>query len=208
MEQALLIASVTWLAVLSPGADFAMVSRNSFLHGRSAGLAASTGIAVACWFHVAYAIFGIAIVQRTFPQALDVIRILGAAYLIYIGVKTGFGQIRDVEGSLLPTDRSIAREMVTGILTNGLNPKTSIFVVSLYTQFIGRDTSLSYQLLWGLFISLSHLAWFALVSVFLSKPAVRSMVLRRQRLFNVSIGTILAVLGIVLLTMGSLRGGA
>jgi threonine/homoserine/homoserine lactone efflux protein len=207
MQDALLIASVTWLAILSPGADFAMVSRNSFLYGRSAGLAASTGIAIACWFHVMYAIFGIAIVQRLLPQALDVIRMLGAAYLIYVGVTTAVSKVRDVEHSLVG-GRTVGREMMTGILTNGLNPKTSIFVISLYTQVIGRDSPLSHQLLWGLFICLSHLAWFAVVSVFLSKPAVRSIVLRRQRAFNVSIGAVLAFLGVLLLTMGSLRGGA
>lgn len=205
MEQALLIASVTWLAVLSPGADFAMVSRSSFLYGRSAGLAASAGIAIACWFHVAYAIFGIAVVQQTLPQAFDVIRLSGAAYLIYVGVTTATGDTRDVQADSPPDGRSVGRGMLTGILTNGLNPKTSIFVISLYTQFIGRDTPLLYQILWGLFISLSHLVWFSAVSVFLSKPAMRALVSRRQRLFNVSIGTVLAILGAALM-MGFRHG--
>ncbi|MCJ8509244.1 LysE family transporter [Rhizobium lemnae] len=208
MEQILLIASITWLAVLSPGADFAMVSRNSFLYGRRSGLAASAGIAIACWFHVIYAMFGIAVIQHTFPNILDFIKFVGAAYLIYAGVSTAFGTIRDVEGSLLPSGRSMAREMMTGILTNGLNPKTSIFVISLYTQFIGKDTPLSHQLLWGLFISLSHLLWFATVSMFLSNPAIRTVVLRRQRIFNIVIGIVLASLGAVLFFSGTLGSGA
>ncbi|MBF2716918.1 LysE family translocator [Agrobacterium vitis] len=208
MEQILLIASITWLAVLSPGADFAMVSRNSFLYGRKSGLAASMGIAIACWFHVIYAMFGIAIIQHIFPNILDIIKFVGAAYLVYAGLATAFSKIRDIEGSLVPSDRSMGREMMTGILTNGLNPKTSIFVISLYTQFIGKDTPLSHQLLWGLFISLSHFLWFASVSTFLSNPAIRTVVLRRQRLFNILIGVVLASLGAILFTAGTLGSGA
>lgn len=207
MEQVFLIASVTWLAVLSPGADFAMVSRNSCLYGRTAGLAASMGIAIACWFHIAYAIFGIAVVQQIFPGILDVVKIMGASYLIYVGITTAIGKIQDVEGGLVSSNRSIRREMLTGILTNGLNPKTSIFVISLYTQFIGKDTAISAQLLWGVFISLSHFAWFAIVSVFLSKDNVRLIVLNHQRVFNLSIGFVLTVLGIILFSMGTLGSG-
>ena len=86
MAQAALIIPVVWLAVLSPGADFAMVSRSSCLHGRQAGFAVSTGIALACWFHVAYAIAGIAFIERTVPQAFAIIKVLGAAFLIVMGV--------------------------------------------------------------------------------------------------------------------------
>lgn len=199
MEQAALIVPVVWLAVLSPGADFAMVSRNSCLYGRQAGLAVSTGIAIACWFHVAYAIAGIALIERTLPHAFGLIRMLGAAYLIYMGVSMVLRRRAAEPDAAGPPAAFSTRGVVTGLLTNGLNPKTSIFVISIYSQALGPDAPLRQQIAWGLFISLSHLAWFALVSSYLSKPGVRAFVLRRQILFNRAIGVVLTLFGTMLL---------
>lgn len=206
MEQAALIVPVVWLAVLSPGADFAMVSRNSCLYGRQAGLAVSTGIALACWFHVAYAIVGLALIERTIPHAFGVIRILGAAYLIWMGVSMVLRRRLAEPEAAEPPAAFSARGVVTGLLTNGLNPKTSIFVISLYSQALGPDAPLQRQVAWGLFISLSHLAWFALVSSYLSTPGVRDYVLRRQILFNRVIGLILTLFGTMLLSINQLAG--
>lgn len=199
MNQIAMIAAVTWLAVLSPGADFAVVSKNSCLYGRRAGLASSVGISIACWFHVGYAVFGIALLQRVAPDALGIIRFAGAGYLAYAGLSTAIRPAQALDAGSGVASRSIGRDLASGILTNGLNPKTSIFVVSLYSQFIGRDSSLAYQLVWGLFISLSHLGWFSIVSVFLSRPRIRQAVMQRQGLFNGIIGLILVALGLSLL---------
>ena len=206
MQQTLLIASIVWLVVLSPGADFAMVSRNACLYGRRSGIEVSVGIALACWFHVAYAIFGIALLQQIFPRALDIIKLLGAAYLIYIGLTTAWRGVVVLGAAKDLPDRSSSRSVAIGVLTNGLNPKTAIFVVSLFSQFIGRDTPLIQELAWGVFISLSHLAWFVIVALFLSRPDVRRLVLRRQKAFNLAIGFVLTSLGVLLLVVEKLHG--
>lgn len=201
MEQAALIVPLVWLAVLSPGADFAMVSRSSFLYGRQAGFAVSTGIAIACWFHVAYAILGLALIERAIPGAFGIIRALGAAYLIYMGGTMVLRRRAAEPDAAGPPAAFSARGVVTGLLTNGLNPKTSIFVISLYSQALGPDAALQRQIGWGLFISLSHLAWFALVASYLSKPDVRAFVLRRQILFDRAIGIVLTLFGAMLLVI-------
>lgn len=200
MTQILLILGITWLAVISPGADFAMVSRNSFLYGRRAGIMASIGIAISCWFHISYAVFGLAIAQRLFPNLMDILKVIGAGYLIYVGLTTALtGPNRDEHGNGMPLVQTGARSLTAGILTNGLNPKTAVFVISLYTQIIGPGSSLSFQLACGLFISLSHLIWFIGVASILSYPSIRERVLANERLFNSIIGTVLVVLGGMLL---------
>lgn len=198
MDQLPLIFGITLLAVMSPGADFAMISRNSFLYGRRAGIMAAVGIGLSCWFHVFYAIFGLAIVQRLFPNILDVIKLGGAAYLIYIGATTALAQPKPVGPDHGPGGQTVARAITAGALTNGLNPKTAVFVISLYTQIIGPGRSIAFQLGCGLFISLAHLIWFAGVASFLSQPAIRSKVLANQRVFNGLIGSVLVVLGVAL----------
>ncbi len=198
MDQLPLIFGITLLAVVSPGADFAMISRNSFLYGRRAGIMAAVGIGLSCWFHVFYAIFGLAIIQRLFPDILDVIKLAGAAYLIYIGATTALEQPKPVGPDDMPGGQTVARAILAGALTNGLNPKTAVFVISLYTQIIGPGRSIAFQLGCGLFISLAHLIWFAGVASFLCQPAIRLKVLANQRAFNGLIGSVLVVLGIAL----------
>lgn len=196
MEQFVIILGIIWLAIISPGADFAMVSRVSFMQGREAGLMAAVGIATACWFHVAYAMFGLGFVQQLFPQFLEVLKLVGAAYLIYIGVTTIGARSETVNAAAAPG--SAVRALATGVLTNGLNPKTAIFIISLYAQVIGPATPLSQQLGYGALISVSHFAWFALVALFLSRPDIRSRVLAYQGEVNGAIGVTLVLLGIAL----------
>ncbi len=207
MEQFLIILGIVWLAVVSPGADFAMVSRASFIEGRTAGLYAALGIAAACWFHIGYAVFGLALVERWFPNLLEVIRYAGAGYLVYLGFSIAFSRpsATDAEDAAAPGKPH--RLFLTGLFTNALNPKTSIFVVSLYAQIIGPGTSTGIKLGYGLLISLSHLAWFGLVAFFLSQPAIRARVLKRQRHMNTAIGFILILLGLILAFADLAHGG-
>ncbi len=198
MEHIFVILGIIWLAVISPGADFAMISRISAIQGRRSGILAAAGIATGCWFHVAYAIFGLALVERVFPQALLLIRFAGAVYLVYLGI-TMIRAVPTTVAANAPYDESgNTRAFITGLLTNGLNPKTSVFVVSLYAQGIGGETPILTQLGYGAAISLTHLVWFGAVAVFLSQPAIRAHVLSNQRAVNTVIGGILVLLGIAL----------
>lgn len=207
VEQFLFVSGIIWLAVISPGADFAMVSRLSFMEGRRAGVMAALGISMASWFHIAYAIFGLALVERFFPHLLDVLQIAGAIYLVYLGLTMMLSRPR-VDGAMAaPNRHSGIKALGAGALTNGLNPKTSIFVVALYAQVIGPETSLGVQLGYGVAISLSHLLWFAAVAAFFSRPSTRARVLERQRAVNAGIGAILILLAAFLAFADLGQGG-
>jgi threonine/homoserine/homoserine lactone efflux protein len=75
----------------------------------------------------------------------------------------------------------------TGFLTNALNPKTTLFVVSVYTQVVHPDTPLGIQIGYGLFMSFAHVIWFSLVAAFFSKPGLRMRMLRRKLHSTVSL---------------------
>lgn len=199
MSHLVLILPVIWLAIVSPGADFAMVSRLSCIDGRRAGIMAAFGIAIGCWFHIAYAIFGLGIVAHVFPRFLAVLKIAGAAYLVWLGWTMATAKAMPLAATERePASRDGLRWLTTGLLTNALNPKTSIFVISLYAQAIGPDTPLWAKFGYGAVISVSHLAWFAAIAAFLSRPSIRTWVQARQQLINRGIGTVLIMLGIIL----------
>ena len=84
----------------------------------------------------------------------------------------------------------------TGFLTNALNPKTTVFIVSLFMQVVDPQTPLGVQLAYGAFISLAHAVWFSLVAVGLSAQAVRQRLLDWRRTIDRAFGGALMGLGV------------
>lgn len=198
MMELIAVATITILAVISPGADFAMVTRNSLLHGRRAGLLASLGIATGVQLHVLYSMLGVALLIQQSPQWFGVIKLAGALYLIYVGYQTLRSQPNAKAYASGTGDLSPLAAWRTGFFTNALNPKTTLFVVSVYTQVVQPGTSLAVQIGYGLFMSLAHWVWFSLVTVLFSEPRLRRRMLQRQVLLNRAIGSVLIALGAAL----------
>ncbi|MGW9449999.1 LysE family translocator [Streptomyces sp. NPDC055632] len=198
MGQLIAVAVITVLAVISPGADFAMTVRNSYLYGRTAGVLAAVGIALGVLVHVTYTMLGVGLLVSRSPALFTAMKLIGAAYLVYIGYKTFVTKAKvDVDLSDGET-LSKAGALRTGFLTNALNPKTMLFVLSTYTQVVSADTPVPQQIGYGLFMSLAHLVWFSLAALLFSQQSLRTRLLRRQTVLNKAIGAVLVGLGMVL----------
>lgn len=193
MTELFAVMTITLLAVISPGADFAMISRNSLLYGKRAGLAAALGIGLGVQVHVMYTLLGARLLQQT-PLLLQLLRVLGAGYLVYVGWSTF--RSGAVNETAAPDSRG--RALRNGFLTNALNPKTMLFVISTYTQVVAASTPLPVLLGYGLFMSLAHVLWFALVAVLLSRDGLRQRLLGVQLWLNRGIGLLLMALGSLL----------
>ena len=203
MLELVTVATITVLAVVSPGADFAMVTRNSMLLSRRAGVLTAAGISLGVLVHVAYSLLGVGLVISRSAMLFNLIKYLGAAYLVWLGI--GMLRARPVRpgcGSAAPlTD---FRALRRGFLTNATNPKTTLFVVSLFTQVVNPRTPLAVQLGYGAFMSLAHLVWFVLVALaFSSAPAQRAVASARHHVER-GIGGVLVCLGLTL-ALASLR---
>ncbi|MEU5219616.1 LysE family transporter [Streptomyces sp. NPDC020807] len=199
MGQLIAVAVITVLAVISPGADFAMTVRNSYLYGRAAGVLAAVGIALGVLVHVAYTMLGVGLLVSRTPVLFTVMKLVGAAYLVYVGYKTFVARATsvDLEKGEGPRMTSLGALRV-GFLTNALNPKTMLFVVSTYSQVVSADTPLVQQVGYGVFMSVAHLVWFGIAAVLFSQQALRARLLRRQAVLNKVIGSVLVGLGVVL----------
>lgn len=198
MTEVLAVAVVTVLAVIAPGADFAMVVRNSYLHGRRTGLLGALGVAVGVLVHVTYTMLGVGLLIASSALLFTVVKLVGAAYLVYVGVRTfrARGEVTvDLEDRTELTPFAALR---TGFLTNVLNPKTTLFVVSAFAQVVSPGTPVLQQVGYGLFMSLAHLLWFGVVAVFFSHDRMRTLMLRGQKVLNKVIGSVLAGLGVSL----------
>ena len=203
MQEFGLVLAITVLAVISPGGDFAMVTRNSFLHGRMAGIWTAIGIALAIWLHVAYSILLLQtspMLLQTSPMLLQAVKTVGALYLLFIAWQTWRHSVAATD-EIVDTQSAFSHwsALKTGLISNAFNPKTTLFVLSLYTQFIAANTALSTLLAYGLMVSLAHLLWFSWVALCLSQPRVRLWLLGKQSVVNKMIAAVLMLLAGLLL---------
>ena len=141
MVEAIAVVTITLLAVISPGADFAMVTRNSMILSRRAGVLTAVGISLGVLVHVAYSMAGIGLLIARSATLFNIIKFGGAAYLVYLGA-TLLRARRQTPGANGEPAVAVSDLMAlrTGFLTNALNPKTTLFVVSLFAQVIRNDS--------------------------------------------------------------------
>lgn len=198
MNEIIAVAVITTLAVISPGPDFAAVTRNSYLYGTRTGLFSALGIAFGVQVHVIYTVFGITLLIMQSPLLFTVIKSFGIIYLVWLGFKSFTNKTRISVNNTESTALSAVGAFRNGFFVNALNPKTMFFVVSVYTQVISSHNSLLMNFSYGLFISFVHLLWFSLIALFFSNPVIRNKILNHQLLMDKVIGVLLMLLGISL----------
>lgn len=128
-----LIASA--LLTIAPGPDIVYVLTRGITQGRRAGFAAALGFATGVIFHTALAVLGIAALIRSSEFAFSLVRYAGAAYLIYLGVRTLMSQGALQVGSD-NTRISLWSVYKQSVIGNALNPKVTLFFLSFLPQFI------------------------------------------------------------------------
>lgn len=98
------------------------------------------------------------------------------------------------------TALSDLKALRVGFLTNALNPKTTIFIVSLFMQVVQVDTPITTRIAYGLFISLGHVAWFSAVGLFFGAPTIQQKIFGSRHWIDRVFGVLLVGFGIVLAT--------
>ena len=121
---------------LTPGPDTAYILGRSIAQGREAGVASALGICVGSIFHTCAAALGLSAILATSAVAFGAIKLLGGAYLIFLGAKMLLDRRKHLR---LPSDfrrRTTAAAFRQGVLTNVLNPKVALFFLAFLPQFI------------------------------------------------------------------------
>lgn len=197
----LTIAVVHLLALISPGPDFALITRQSLVYSRRTGIYTAIGIGLGILVHVAYSIIGIGYIISQSIVAFTVMKLIGAAYLIFIGWKA----LRSKPSVLPDAAQSALVQQVElkpvaavwmGFLTNALNAKASLFFLGLFTQVIHPETPLAWQLFYGAEMSLLTMGWFSLVTYIFSQAWFKERMRRFHHRLERAFGVILIALGI------------
>lgn len=201
LSQFFTIALLHLLAVMSPGPDFVMISRNSLIYSRKAGIYSALGLALGILVHITYSLVGIGYIISKSILLFSTIKLLGAGYLIYIGYKSIKAKPMEFKNQEVNEVKNMSgfEGVKNGFLTNVLNPKVTLFFLALFTQVIHQTTPLKIKILYGTEMSAMTFIWFSAVAIILSNNYIKKPFLKIQHYLERTMGTILIVLGLKVL---------
>lgn len=208
------IAVAHLLAVASPGPDFAVVLRQTLIAGSRVGVWTSAGVATAIGLHVSYCLLGVALLISQSPSLFSALKFGAALFLIYLGqqsLRAAYSASRSA-GPALNTqegererfspevsEQSAAKAFALGFVTNGLNPKATLFFLALFGVVIRPETSFLVQVGYGVYLALATFVWFACLSLLLGSRGVRQFVERAAPAIDAVMGAVLLGLSFQLL---------
>jgi len=195
----LMIAHV--LAMASPGQDFALILKYSVSYGRKIGRATALGIGSGILVHAAYTVLGLSFIIYRSPTAFMVLRLLGGAYLIFIGLKAWLGKHSPLNGENNPEKKepTLKESYLTGFFTNVLNPRVTLFFLAIFTAIVSIETPPLIKMGYGAVMSFLTMLWFGLLATLLSLPKIREGFLKAGIWFDRIMGSVLLILGIKLI---------
>jgi threonine/homoserine/homoserine lactone efflux protein len=184
--------AVAIVVIVTPGVDMALVTRNALVDGRRAALATALGVVTGTVGWTLAAALGVAAVVQASAAAFTVLKLAGAAYLLWLGLQAL--RRRERVARAVREARSPFRQ---GVICNALNPKIAVFFTSLLPQF---GSSVGALLALGLLFNLLGLVWLTAYAVaaargrvFLQRPPVRAALDRLSGIVLVALGVRLAL---------------
>ena len=170
----LFLAGLAVLALLtvSPGADMALVAKITLERGRRAALLATMGICSGLLVHASASALGLSVILATSAEAFTVVKLAGAAYLVYLGVQALRSSFRD-EVSAAVAPRRATSPFLQGLLSNVLNPKVAVFYLTFMPQFMSPgDNVLARSLAFAVAHGVMGVAWLTAYAYVLSRISV------------------------------------
>jgi RhtB (resistance to homoserine/threonine) family protein len=203
------IAGVHLIAVASPGPDFAIVLKQVINQGRRAAIFSSVGIGLGIMLHVVYSILGLSLLIKTTPMLYNIMLYAAAGYLFYIGVLALRSQPSEsavialndnglASRSGSKSEQSIWQAFRLGFVTNGLNPKATLFFLSLFSVVVAPTTNDAVRWGYGVYLAVATGIWFITLSVLLSTSHIEQYLQQYRHVIDRLMGVVLIVLAISL----------
>jgi RhtB (resistance to homoserine/threonine) family protein len=197
LSEWLTVFIIGWFVVITPGPNMAIVIRNSLVHSRSAGIYTAAGLALGNLVHITYCLVGIGFLISKSILFFTVVKWLGAAYLIYLGIKSLRAQPHSPFAQSCTTpDITRSSALRTGFFTDLLNPKATLFFLALFTQIVRPGTPLIAQIVYSITIVALEFGCFAVLAAIIGHHSVRRRVEAVSHWIERVTGTVLIVLGV------------
>jgi RhtB (resistance to homoserine/threonine) family protein len=183
------------LLTISPGADMALIARITIARGRRAAFVTSLGICSGLLVHATASALGLSVILATSAEAFTVVKIAGAAYLTYLGVRSLRDSFRDIDVSDTPLLRP-GTSFLQGLLNNVLNPKVAVFYLTFLPQFIDPSGNvLAQSLAFALAHGVMGILWLSAYAYVLARMSAFFQRRGVRRWLERITGTVLVALG-------------
>lgn len=206
-----LLASIQLAATMSPGPAFALSVKNALVFGRGVAMAGAVGLGFGVLVHVVLVLTGVSWLITQSDLAYNIIKYVGAAYLIYIGGKSLWSSLKafrarkaaqsaggtyEVDVSSARSEKSWRDALVQGFVTNVFNPKAIVFFASVLSQFIAPDTPVFMKLIYAATCVSTEILWFIVVGFVLTHPALQQRFLAVTHWIDGAFGGMITALGV------------
>lgn len=183
---------------VSPGPDFFLMTKHTLSNGRTAGYMTLLGNRCSLSLHILFALVGLSVVLKQSAMLFTTMKLLGAVYLIYLGCK----KLKNLVPHPKDSTTNKAKETLlkrqafrSGFITNLLNPKVSIFFLSIFPQFSSSDQLMNQSVTIGVVFLLGNSMWYIPILFLIGMRFVRSAVMRIQKGVDIAFGTFFVVIG-------------
>ncbi len=195
LNEFLIIAIAHFIALLSPGADFVYIVNSAMNNRAKVAIGASLGIALSNAFYIMLCLLGYATIFSQSTALMTLIKIVGGVYLLYLSLNILKAKSSRISiNSSVQNSSSFKKELLRGFYLSFLNPKISIFYISLFTLAISKNTPWIVQFFYGLWMTLVVFIWDSLLILLLNNQNIKNRILSLKYLEK--------TLAILLLFMG------
>ncbi len=201
LAQFFTIGMLMLFSAMLPGPDFALVTKNTILHSRRSGIFTSIGIGAAILVHITYCSLGLAIVISNSILLFNVIKYIGASYLIYLGITSLLSKQNKPlisENRVRATEISNFVSFRQGFLCNLLNPKATLFFLALFTVIINPETPAIGLVIYAIEMFIIIVGWFCSLTLILSHPRVAHLLEKAEKYIAKILGVFLIGFGVAL----------
>ena len=191
------IAGAITLGAMSPGPSFVLVARTSVARSRADGLAMALAMGIGGVLFAVLALLGVHVVLSTVPVLYAVLKVLGGAYLVYLGWNMWRNATQPID--LQETGTTSRRSFWLGLVTQISNPKAAVVYASVFVSLLPREMPLWAMLVLPVVIFCIEAGWYSIVALALSAPVPAAAYLRWKRWIDRAAGGVMGLLGIKLI---------
>ncbi|ARK32503.1 LysE family translocator [Halalkalibacter krulwichiae] len=183
--------------VMSPGVDTALITKRTIADGRKNGYKMALGITTGSLVHTLAAAFGLSAILMQSALAFEIVKYIGAIYLIYLGISSFWARKNVGDNEIDVVNRKSAFKQ--GLLSNVLNPKVAMFFITFLPQFVSNGSHVTTQLItMGIIYTLLSISWFFVYVFFINSLREWLLSVKVQRMMDQATGVVLIGFGLKL----------
>jgi len=193
-------AGIHLLAVMSPGPNFVVISRNSLAYSRRSGMFTTAGVTCGVFLLLAAGFLGITALIAQSETAYNAVRLVGAAYLVVLGVRSLLEArttrvVEPVLDGAVGGGLAAGASFRMGFITALTNPKAAVYLLAFFTSIISAGTGLGVKITLLFLMPSITFTWYSLMAWLFSHPVLRRRYARFERWTHLVFGILLVALG-------------